>query len=178
MFFTHYKNECQCQIKAFGISLLTWWREERSYFGRHNFCGRNLLHFGNTIFWKVTAIIKINRSLIYNGKFWSIRNKIKFIQIQCPPLNRITLGQHKSDNNNRMIQLTDLVCVHLRYNGPAIYDYNTRLILLTVIQLSGGHCIKLCPTLLQISGIATYHNHAIYIICNNILCNYVILHNM
>ncbi len=99
MFFTHYKNECQCQIKAFGISLLTWWREERSYFGRHNFCGRNLLHFGNTIFWKVTAIIKINRSLIYNGKFWSIRNKIKFIQIQCPPLNRITLGQHKSDNN-------------------------------------------------------------------------------
>jgi hypothetical protein len=31
--------------------------------------------------------------------------------IQCPPLNRITLGQHKSDNNNRMIQLTDVFCV-------------------------------------------------------------------
>ncbi len=27
--------------------------------------------------------------------------------IQCPPLYRITLGQHKSDNNNRMIRLTD-----------------------------------------------------------------------
>ncbi len=29
---------------------------------------------------------------------------------------RITLGQHKSDNNNRMIQLTDVFCVLLRYN--------------------------------------------------------------
>ncbi len=38
----------------------------------------------------------------------------KFI-MQCPPLNRITLGQHKSDKNNRMIQLTDVVCVLLRY---------------------------------------------------------------
>ncbi len=33
---------------------------------------------------------------------------------QCPPLNRITLGQHKNDNNNRMIQLTDLFCVLIR----------------------------------------------------------------
>jgi len=37
----------------------------------------------------------------FKGFFSSIR------QIQCPPLNRITLGQHKSDNNNRIIQLTD-----------------------------------------------------------------------
>ncbi len=38
-------------------------------------------------------------------------------QVQCPclPLNRITFGQHKSDNNNRMIQLTDVFCVLLRY---------------------------------------------------------------
>ncbi len=28
-----------------------------------------------------------------------------FIKLQCLPLNRITLGRHKSDNNNRMIQL-------------------------------------------------------------------------
>jgi len=28
--------------------------------------------------------------------------------VQCPPLNRITLGQHKIDNINRMIQLTDV----------------------------------------------------------------------
>ena len=27
--------------------------------------------------------------------------------IQCPPLNWITLGRIKSDNNNRMIQLTE-----------------------------------------------------------------------
>ncbi len=37
--------------------------------------------------------------------------------LQCPPLNRITLAQHKSDNNNRMIQLTAVFCVLLRYNG-------------------------------------------------------------
>ncbi len=39
---------------------------------------------------------------------------LKFL-IQCPPLNRITLGQHKSDNNNQIIQLTDVLCVLLRY---------------------------------------------------------------
>jgi hypothetical protein len=39
--------------------------------------------------------------------------------LQCPPLNRITLGQHKSDNNNRMIQLTNIFCVLLRYNGTS-----------------------------------------------------------
>jgi len=33
-----------------------------------------------------------------------------------------------------MIQLTNVFCV------PAISDYNMRLILLSVIQLSGGHC--------------------------------------
>jgi hypothetical protein len=38
------------------------------------------------------------------------------IKLQCPPLNRITLGQHRSDNNNRMIQLTDAFCALLRYN--------------------------------------------------------------
>ncbi len=35
--------------------------------------------------------------------------------IQCPPLNRITLAQYKSDTNNPMIQLTDVFCVVLRY---------------------------------------------------------------
>jgi len=37
--------------------------------------------------------------------------------IQCTPLYRITLGQHKSDNNNRMFELTDIFWVLLRYNG-------------------------------------------------------------
>jgi len=40
-------------------------------------------------------------------------------QVQCPPLNWITLGQHKSDNNNRMIQLTNVFYVMLWYNGTS-----------------------------------------------------------
>ncbi len=64
--------------------------------------------------------------------------KVK-IDIQCLPLSRITLGQRKSDNNNRMIQLIE------RNGGstimePALFDYNMRLIQLSVIYLSGGHC--------------------------------------
>ncbi len=55
-----------------------------------------------------------------------IKKKITFL-IQCPPLNRITLGQHKSDNNNRMIQLTDVFCVLFRYiTGSVVCDYNNR----------------------------------------------------
>jgi len=57
--------------------------------------------------------------------------------------NRITLGQRKSDNNNRMIHLTDVFCVLLSnwgIMGPVFSDYNMQLILLSVIQLSGGHC--------------------------------------
>ena len=37
------------------------------------------------------------------------------IQIQCPPLNWITLGQIKSDNINRMIQLTEDTFLLLTY---------------------------------------------------------------
>jgi hypothetical protein len=48
--------------------------------------------------------------------------------------NRITLGRHKSDNNNQRNQLTEVFCVLLRYKGQAISDYNKRLILLLVIQ--------------------------------------------
>ncbi len=32
----------------------------------------------------------------------------RYNNIQCLPLNKITLNQQKSDNNNRMIQLTDV----------------------------------------------------------------------
>ena len=40
-----------------------------------------------------------------------------------------------------MIQLTDVFCVLFRYTmGPVVSDYNKRLILLSAIQLSGGHC--------------------------------------
>ena len=55
-------------------------------------------------------------------------------QTQCPPL---TLGKHKSYKNNRMIHLTD--CLDI--SGAVISDYNKRLILLSAIQLRGGHCI-------------------------------------
>ncbi len=55
-------------------------------------------------------------------------------------IGSITLGQRKSDNNNRMIQLTEGIM------GPALSDYNMWLILLSVIQLSGGHCITSCPS--------------------------------
>ena len=47
-----------------------------------------------------------------------IKNLASF-EVQCPPLNRITLGQHISDNNNRMIQLIDVFCVLFRYNGTS-----------------------------------------------------------
>ena len=64
------------------------------------------------------------------------------IEIQCPPLNMITLGQHKSDNHDKMIQLTNVFCICLGAIGPVIFDYNKRLSLLSVIQLSGKHCNK------------------------------------
>jgi hypothetical protein len=44
----------------------------------------------------------------------------EIVKIQCPPLNRITLGQHESndsesDDNNRMIQLTEDFCALFIY---------------------------------------------------------------
>ena len=63
------------------------------------------------------------------------------IIVQWPPLIRMISGQHKTDNNNRMIKLTDAYCLLFRYKiGPAISDYCQLLILLSVIQLSGGEC--------------------------------------
>jgi len=46
------------------------------------------------------------------------KTKLGF-QVQRPPLNRITLGQYKFDNNNRMTQLTIVFCVLLRYHGTS-----------------------------------------------------------
>ena len=39
------------------------------------------------------------------------------MQLQCPLLNRITLAQHRRDNNNRLIQVTKDFCVLFCYNG-------------------------------------------------------------
>jgi hypothetical protein len=58
----------------------------------------------------------------------------------------ISLGQHKSDNNNRMIQLTDVFCaltIGIYTIGLAIFDYKKWLILFTVIPLSGVYCITI-----------------------------------
>ena len=68
---------------------------------------------------------------------------------QCPPLNRITLGQHNSDNNNRMIQLTNVFCVLFRYNGTStISDYSDYIIhdpnkrVSTVLKNEETECIS------------------------------------
>ena len=56
-------------------------------------------------------------------------NKIHF-EIQCLPLNIITLDQQKSDNNNPMIQLTIAFFVlYCGIMGPVISDHHKRLIL-------------------------------------------------
>jgi hypothetical protein len=56
--------------------------------------------------------------------------KYLFLNINTvPPLNSITFGQHKIENNNRMIQLTDVFCeLFSILVRPAIYAYNKRLI--------------------------------------------------
>jgi hypothetical protein len=38
------------------------------------------------------------------------KRKNRSLTLQYQPLNRITLGQDESENNNRMIQLTDVFC--------------------------------------------------------------------
>ena len=65
-----------------------------------------------------------------------------FFLMQCPPLNKITLGQHKSDNYiNQIIQLTDEFCALFRYNGTCnIWIQWAANPLLSVTQLSCGHC--------------------------------------
>ncbi len=47
------------------------------------------------------------------------------------------------NKNNRMIQLTFVFCL-VYIMGPAIFDYNKRLILLSVFQLSSKHCLSKC----------------------------------
>ena len=81
--------------------------------------------------------IRMNFSLLPFSKFqlglvqqsFSVRSQVnsehepiasaKLTKVQCPKLIMITLGQHKSDNNDRMIQLTDVFCILIRYNGTS-----------------------------------------------------------
>jgi len=59
---------------------------------------RNLINLSPTQFRLSTPNLEKNNQTFTNG-------------IQCPPPYRITLGQHKCDNNNQMIQLTNVFCV-------------------------------------------------------------------
>jgi hypothetical protein len=54
---------------------------------------------------------------------------------------RRLIGLTKSDNITRMIQLIDVYSLLLRFNGVSGFRYDKRLILLSAIQLSGGHYI-------------------------------------
>ncbi len=59
---------------------------------------------------KRTKYCSLNKILQYLTVYSQTNPKKTFtFIIQCPPLNRITLGQHKSDTKNRMIQLNDLI---------------------------------------------------------------------
>ena len=83
----------------------------------------------------------------------------KTILMQCPPLKIITLGQHKSDNNIRLIQIIINVFVYcLVILGQAISDANKRL-----IQLSCGHCI---------CRIAFKRQHITRAYCTTLFCVY------
>jgi hypothetical protein len=97
---------------------------------------KKMQNFVLSKFVKVTNLVTSFLLLVekFNYRF------LNLVVVQCPLLNRITLGQHKSDNNNQMIQITDVFCVLLRYDWATISDYNKRLTLFSVIQLSGGHC--------------------------------------
>ncbi len=54
---------------------------------------------------------------VENRSWMSFRKQERIKQYL--PLNRITLGQHKSVNNNRLIQLNNVICVLFRYNGTS-----------------------------------------------------------
>ena len=81
-------------------------------------------------------------SLFVSCEIW-ITNKQECVAIcllQSLPLYRITLGQHKSDNFNWLIQLTYVFVYCLGIMVPAKSYYNKRLILLSVIQWNRGYC--------------------------------------
>ncbi len=47
---------------------------------------------------------------IFSSFMMERNNLFLTLSLHCPYINMITSGQHKSDNNNRMIQLTDAFC--------------------------------------------------------------------
>jgi hypothetical protein len=68
--------------------------------------------------------------------------------LQWKPLNVITLGQMESDNINRMITITDCLliqkgCLLVIWDllNLGQFDHINQMITLSVITLSGLHCI-------------------------------------
>ena len=80
--------------------------------------------------WTSLALVYSSEKDEKNGKV--DRNGKCNLFLECPPFNRITLGQHRSYNIKCIIQLTDVGIM-----GSAVSVYNKRLILLAVILLSG-----------------------------------------
>ncbi len=58
-------------------------------------------------------LILVNNKSLYIVCLCFFNSTLVVLIVQCPPLNRITLGKHKSDNNNRMIQLTDVFVYYI-----------------------------------------------------------------
>ncbi len=72
--------------------------------------------------WQLKKVLFPNLKLKrYKIQWNGFQGSAEDFDIQCLPHNRITLGQHKSDNNNRMIQLTDVFCVLLGYKWTSNY---------------------------------------------------------
>ncbi len=92
----------------------------------------------NEVVAKASMYIVISRNCDVLSQFTLA---LKLSLLQFPPLNRITLGQHKIDYNIRMFQITDVFIYCFGINVSAIFDYKKRLILLSVVQLSSRQCL-------------------------------------
>ena len=97
-------------------------------------------------------------TLLFNYNNHNIKNVAKlkypklrvgyFYLIQWKPFNVITLGQRETDNINRMITISKLTrhqhkvkTSELGQDNLGKFDHNKRMITLSVITLSGFHCI-------------------------------------
>ena len=86
-----------------------------------------------------------NRTRIFKPQLVlpNLTTKPNYIDVQWKPLIVITLGQAKSDNNNRMITITDEnIAKKVIWDQILAQKVITisNLITLTVITLSGLHC--------------------------------------
>jgi hypothetical protein len=74
-----------------------------------------LCHFDPCAISNFEKQVHADPKITERNELYANLNEVIHCLIQCPPLNRITLGRHKSDNNNRMIQLTDVFCALFIY---------------------------------------------------------------